>query len=234
MIGVCGKPPCPWKLQALLSDVAVCALDLSRTDRQIIGQRMLIVDLMQPFGQIPVALAHRRVDIGDAWRFKMGRERLDDLLGTPGLEPFFVIVHPGLALLWGWGEGFGCRTQVFAHMKEVDQVAALRSKSLFHLIGDPRRPVSYGVDSTVAAKAGGSGTSKQILTSFQTSFLPLRLSFCAASGSTVGTMPPSIWAIRSSCPVCVGHASSRSTASNMAFACPSLMRRMVLSASTTP
>ena len=105
---------------------------------------MLIVDLMQPVGQIPVTLAHGRVNIGDVWLFKMRLERLDYLVGTSALQAFFVIVHPDLAVLWSWGEGFGCRIQVFAHMEEIDQVAALRSKSFFYLIGDPGRAVPYG------------------------------------------------------------------------------------------
>ena len=48
-------------------------------------------------------------------------------------------------------------------MVKVQQVAALRAKSIFYLIGYPRRSITDGVNRGVSAKAGLGGAGKKLL-----------------------------------------------------------------------
>ena len=72
MLRVCCAPPSTWALQALLNHVTVSALDFTRTNREVLRQRTLVIELFGPLAQIAVALAHWRVAIGNPGRFKLG------------------------------------------------------------------------------------------------------------------------------------------------------------------
>jgi hypothetical protein len=142
-------------------------------------------------------------------------------------------------------------------MVKIQQVAALRTELLFDLVGYPRRSIAYGMDVGAGAKARLGGARKELssrrinvalqgasirqclaalgMSQTDFGFLPVRWSLWLASGSTSGTIPPSISTISTwASPACVGQSGCIRVRSNIFCACPSVMRRMVLSPSTMP
>ena len=84
MFGICCTPPSPRAFQALLYDIAMCALNLARANGKILCERILIVELLGSMVQIAEALAHGGVAIGDAVGFKVSAQGLQDNGGSAG------------------------------------------------------------------------------------------------------------------------------------------------------
>src|SRR5271154_891354 len=105
------------------------AFDLSRADRQIIGQGFAIVQLISATYpatyQIAMASAHWSLVVVHFGRFEMTSECLQRLVEAPGFERVLLRVHPGL-LRGGLGRNrFRGVAQILANMIEINQVAAL-------------------------------------------------------------------------------------------------------------
>jgi len=163
VFGICRTPPCARGLQALLNNVAVCAFNLARADGKALRHGALIVELVWAMAQVSVALSCRRIAIGKVGFFKMWLQGLQDLVGLPRFEPCLLLVHPSRFCLGILGHGRRSRTQVFAHMIEIQQVTALRTKLRFDLICDPWRTVAYRMDRGVPAKTCLNGARQELL-----------------------------------------------------------------------
>lgn len=58
VLGIGGTPPSTGAFQALLHDIAMCALNLVRANGKILCERILVVELVSPMLQIAEALGH--------------------------------------------------------------------------------------------------------------------------------------------------------------------------------
>src|SRR5271154_3138053 len=134
------------------------AFDLSRADRQIIGQGFAIVQLISATYpatyQIAMASAHWSLVVVHFGRFEMTSECLQRLVEAAGFERVLLRVDPGL-LRGGLGRNrFRGVAQILANMIEINQVAALGAKLLLHLAHDPWRSVPVRMNAGIRAEAG--------------------------------------------------------------------------------
>src|ERR1039457_719638 len=118
------------------------------------------MQLFAPVAQVPVALADGRIGVIDLWRFDMLKQYLQKFLRSLRFQSCLLFVHPASLTLRVGDDGLGGGAEVVAHMVEVEQVAALRAKLVFHLIGYPRRAVADGMDLGAPAKSGQFGARK--------------------------------------------------------------------------
>ena len=152
MLGIVSPPPSAGALHALLDDVAVGAFNFSRTNRQIALDCVLIIELVCSVIEVAVALPHRGIAVLHRRRFKVGLQRLQDCVGLLCFEPGFLLIHPPFVRLLIAVDGLAGSAEIVTHMKEIDQVAALRAKFFLNLIGYPWRAVADAMNRGVRAK----------------------------------------------------------------------------------
>lgn len=128
--------------------------DLTGADRQIVGQGVIIVQVVPPTAQIAMASAHRRLIVVYFGSFDVAGERRQRLIETPGFERFLLRVHPGVERRGVLRNRLGGGAQILANMIKINQVAALRAKVFLHLADDPGRSVPDRVDVGGRAEAG--------------------------------------------------------------------------------
>ena len=116
-------PPGAGPLETLLGDVAMRAFDFAQSDRQSLGQRLSIVQLVLAAAQITMASAHRRLFVVDFRRFAMTDERPQCHLETPVSERVLLRLDPGFPRGGVGRDRFGGGAQILANMIEIDQVA---------------------------------------------------------------------------------------------------------------
>src|SRR5208337_589821 len=151
---VLDAPPGAGPLETLLGDVAMRAFDFARSDRQSLGQRLSIVQLVLAAAQITMASAHRRLFVVDFRRFAMTDERPQCHLETPVSERVLLRLDPGFPRGGVGRDRFGGGAQILANMIEIDQVAALIAKLLLDLAHNPWRAIADRVDPRVRPEAG--------------------------------------------------------------------------------
>ena len=99
MIGVGGAPPRPREFEPFLDDVTVRAFDFSRTDRQIVGQRAGVVELILAADQIAVARTHGRFAIRHGIGLTVRPQGFEDFGAMTRFETFFLLREPHLGQL---------------------------------------------------------------------------------------------------------------------------------------
>src|ERR1700746_3074586 len=135
------RHPGAWPFQALLRNVAMRTFDLTRADRQSVGQGVMIVQVVSPTAQIAMASAHRRLIVVYFRSFDVAGERRQRPIETPGFKRFLLRVHPGVKRRGVLRNRLGGGAQILANMIKINQVAALRAKVFLHLADDPGRSV---------------------------------------------------------------------------------------------
>ncbi len=113
---VLDAPPGAGPLETLLGDVAMRAFDFARSDRQSLGQRLSIVQLVLAAAQITMASAHRRLFVVDFRRFAMTDERPQRHLETPVSERVLLRLDPGFPRGGVGRDRFGGGAQILANM----------------------------------------------------------------------------------------------------------------------
>src|ERR1700687_1492698 len=109
-----------------LRNIAMRTFDLTGADRQIVGQGVMIVQVVPPTAQIAMASAHRRLIVVYFGSFDVAGERRQRLIETPGFERFLLRVHPGVKRRGVLRNRLGGGAQILANMIKINQVAALR------------------------------------------------------------------------------------------------------------
>jgi len=140
------------------------AFNLARADGKTLHHGALVVELVLAMAQVSVALSYWRIAIRNVRFFKMWLKGLQYFVGLLRFEPSLLFVHPGRSCRVIVGNRRGGRTQVFAHMVEIQQVTALRAKLRFDLVCDPRGTIAYRMDRGAPAKAGLCGARQDLLT----------------------------------------------------------------------
>src|SRR6185436_7301273 len=112
-----GQPGCARLFEACLEYMTVAALDHTRTNGQAQCERARIVQRIQPIVQVAIAIAHRRLLVGRAFRLQMEFQRLDDLLHRTPPQSLLLRSAPGIWLAGSTTER-GC-SQILADMKKV-------------------------------------------------------------------------------------------------------------------
>ena len=259
---VLDAPPGAGPLETLLGDVAMRAFDFARSDRQSLGQRLSIVQLVLAAAQITMASAHRRVFVVDFRRFAMTDERPQCHLETPVSERVLLRLDPGFPRGGVGRDRFGGGAQILANMIEIDQVAALIAKLLLDLAHNPWRAIADRVDPRVRPEAGANRAGQQLppgrlraaldragvdrrpaplgvrqrkLRLSPRQVLALAFVFLIRPGSTIGTMPPSVsTTIGLLRPGPSGNSNSARPASNIDWAWANVIRWIVLSPISKP
>lgn len=80
-------------------------------------------------------------------------EGVQNELGLPTLQAFFLRFHPFLDRILGRGDGLGGGAEVIADMEEIQKIASVLAKPFFHLVGNPACAVSDGMQLAIVAKA---------------------------------------------------------------------------------
>jgi hypothetical protein len=140
------------------------AFNLTRADGKTLRHGALVVELVLAMAQVSVALSYRRIAIRNVRFFKMWLKGLQYFVGLLRFEPSLLFVHPGRSCRVIVGNRRCGRTQVFAHMVEIQQVTALRAKLRFDLVSDPRGAIAYRMDRGASAKACLCGARQDLLT----------------------------------------------------------------------
>ena len=65
MLGVVGAPPGAGTFESLLDEVAMGALDLARADRQILAERFIVVELIEPSAEVVMTDSSRGLGVLD-------------------------------------------------------------------------------------------------------------------------------------------------------------------------
>jgi len=165
MLGIVLSPPSARAFQALLNNVAMGAFNLSRANGQAALDGVLVVELVWSAIEVAVTLPHRGFTILYRGRFKMRFQLLQYCVGLIRFEPAFLLIHPRFLFLSVPDDGFSRCTEVVTGMEEIDQVAALRTKFLLHLIGYPGCAIAHAMDGRSCSKSGLHRTVKQALPS---------------------------------------------------------------------
>jgi len=163
MLGIVRTPPSARAFHALLNNIAVGTFNLSRANGQAALDCVLVIELVWPVIEVAVALPHWRITVLCSGRFKMRLKLLQDCVGLIRFESVFLLVHPRFLLLLCADDDLDGCTEVVARMEEIDQVAALRTKFLLHLIGDPWRAITDTMNWRIGAKTGLHCTIKEAL-----------------------------------------------------------------------
>ena len=102
------------------------AFKLARTDRQIVADRRLIVQLIQAIAQIAVTAAYHGVGIINLRRFQVHFQRIDDLTGMRVLQSFDLPILPGRRPSSVGRDRRRGSAEVLADMVKINQIGAAR------------------------------------------------------------------------------------------------------------
>ena len=108
-----------------------------------------------------MALPHGCLAVLYCWQFKMRLWYLQDFIGLVCFESRFLFVHPCFLLLLCTDDSLTRSAEVVTYMIKINQVADLRAKFLFHLIGYPRCTVAHAMNWCACGKPGLHSTVKQ-------------------------------------------------------------------------